>query len=374
MSTTIEAIEAIIVEGGWRNYVLARVRDADGAEGYGEATLKQKEKSVAAAVVELGATIVGRDVGAIEAVFRDLFVRDHWRGGVVHNSAISGIETALWDLLGKRCGLPVWQLFGGRVHDGIRLYANGWFRASTRRPELLAAAEGTVGLGFGGLKWNPFLRDIETAVRPSQRRDALRRAAEEVHAVRAHVGSDVDLLVECHGLLDKEEALLLCEEIAPADPLLIEEPVHPSSIEDLSWLAARSRVPIAAGERWFTRWDVLSVLARTPLAVLQTDVCHSGGLAELKKVASLAEGAATRLAPHNSAGPVATIATAHVMLTCPNFLILETFHLDDAWGQGIVVGDHAIREGHLHLSEAPGLGIEPNESGLERRTMSIAST
>lgn len=357
---TVSEVEAIVIEDGWRELVIVRLRDTDGRDGFGEATLKEKAGAVAQAVMGLTKTILDHDAGGIEAFFQRAYLNDHWRGGVVHTSAISAIETAMWDLLGKRAGMPVWQLLGGRVHDRIKLYANGWFRSCTTRSEVRTAALRTVEQGYTGLKWNPFLRGLRAATTPSERRSALRAGALEVREVRDEVGPDVDLLVECHGLLTKEEALLLCEAVIDADPLFVEEPTHPDDSDSLSWIVNRSNAPVAMGERWFTRWDYLSALRRAPVAIIQPDLCHCGGMSELKKIAGIGEASGAALAPHNSAGPLATVATAHVCSTCPNFLILESFVDDKAWERGAFVGDYEIDAGHLVLSDAPGIGIEPD--------------
>lgn len=373
---SIERIEVSIVSGGWREYVFVSVRDSEGRTGIGEATLKEKHRSVAQAVLELGERMIGKDAGEIERFVQELYVDDHWRGGPVHNSALSGIETALWDLLGQAAGLPVWRLFGGRVRPAIRLYANGWFRQARDLPQLLEAASKTVALGYTALKWNPFLPAFKSgqSETPAKRLNALEKAAEIVFSVREAVGPEVDLLIECHGLLSKEEALFLITKVESARPLLVEEPVHPDDSHGMSWLCARSPLPIAAGERWFTRWDVLPVIGRLPLAILQTDLCHCGGMSELKKIAAAAEAAQIRIAPHNSAGPLATIANAQVMLTCPNFLIQEVFFKDIGWTERFLDTDAVIEKGMLRLSETPGLGARFNKEALTRHLLQTVST
>lgn len=362
----IERIDAIIVNGGWREYIFVTVYDGDGRIGLGEATLKEKHYSVAQAVLELGEQILGKEIGEIEKIFQELYVKDHWRGGPVHNSALSGIETALWDLLGQTAGLPVWQLFGGKVHPNIRLYANGWFRQARNEDQLLEAASQTVSLGYTALKWNPFLPFFQSgkADNAAKRIQALQNSAEIVGRVRDVVGPEVDLLIECHGMLNKEEALFLIRNIESVKPLLVEEPVHPADLDGMRWLCERSPLPIAGGERWYTRWDVLPVINKVPLSIIQTDLCHCGGMSELKKVATLTEAAQIRIAPHNSAGPLATIASAHVMVTCPNFLILEVFFNDISWREQFIESKTVITNGELHLAETPGLGVRLNSETL----------
>ncbi len=333
-----------------QNWHFVEVATDAGITGVGEASLEGRERTVAAAVDELAPLLVDEAPGAIEHHWQRLHRHGFWRGGVVLTSALSGIEQALWDIKGKALGVPVYELLGGPTRQRVRAYTH----CGGATPE--AAAEHATALveqGFGALKLGPG--------RVGAGRDArrvIRDFAAKLERVRLAVGPDVALMVDNHGQFAPDDAIALLRAIAPYDLLFYEEPVPPDDVTPLARVAReRGGVPLATGERLFTKWGYRDLLERQLVDVVQPDVCHAGGILELRKIAALAETYYVKVAPHNPNGPVATAASVHVAASIPNFLILEVAlsqpHRDRVQREGLV-----IKDGWIELPTRPGLGVE----------------
>ena len=357
----ITGIQTFIVDGQWWNWVFAKVTTDAGLHGWGEAPLAWKEHTAAIAISELGAVLLGEDPRHIEANLQLLHRGEYGGTGPVYNTAISALEQACWDIKGKDVGLPVHALLGGPCRDRIRVYANGWFEGASTPDEFARAAQAVVAQGYTALKWDPFTSWITAS------NQEIEEAAASVAAVREAVGDDIDLCVEVHGRLNVTSAIAAAEALRPYRPFFYEEPLRPDNPAAYAKLAqAQIGMPIAAGERFFTRWGFREYIEQQLLDIIQPDISHTGGILEAKKIAAWAETYDIPVAPHNPYGPVAMAATLQAVGCIPNVLILESFLFGCPWRQDIVVDslECVQPDGTLRIPDAPGLGIELNEEAL----------
>jgi galactonate dehydratase len=340
-----------------QNWHFVRVETDQGLVGVGEASLEGREPTVAAAVDDLARRLIGQDPGLIEHHWQVLHRHGFWRGGVVLDSAISAIEQALWDIKGKKLGAPVYELFGGPTRQRVRLYTH----SGGRDPRAAADhASKMVELGFTALKMGP-----SPGEHVDERR-MIRDMAKKLEAVRLAVGGEVDLMVDNHGRMSPVYAIEMARAIAPYDLLFFEEPVPPENVEALAKVAdAKVGVPLATGERLFTKWEYRELLEKQLVDVVQPDICHAGGIAELRKIAAMAEVYHVQVAPHNPNGPIATAASAHLAASIPNFLILE-YAMQEPHRTEAIKSGPKVENGWLELPSAPGLGVELDEDAIAR--------
>jgi galactonate dehydratase len=275
-------------------------------------------------------------------------------------SALSAVECALWDILGKSLGVPVYQLLGGKVHDRVRIYVNGWFAGAKTPEEFAQKAKTAVARGVTAMKWDPFGKNYLTLSSAE-----LSRAMECVGAVRDAVGDGVDLLIEGHGRFNVPTATTIARELAPFKPLFFEEPTPPDNLDALKAVKDKSPVPIAAGERLYTRWDYRRLFDLGGADYVQPDISHAGGIMELKKIAAEAESRYIPFAPHNPSGPVANAATLQLAATCPNFALLEIMYSDVDYRKDVTNESLTYADGYMQIPNRPGLGIEICEPACE---------
>lgn len=353
----LSGYETFVCDAYRTNWVFVRVRADNGLHGWGEATLEYRERTVTEALAELEHTLRGRDLRNIEGWWQEAYRDAYWRGGAVLTSALSAVEMALWDLKGKSLGVPVHQLLGGRVRDGVRAYANGWF-ASARTPrEFARAAVAAADQGYQGLKWDPFgaaFRDLT--------RGELRDAIACVDAVRDAV--DVELMIEGHGRFDLPTASRVARELERFDILWFEEPLIPGDLAAYRILRERSRIPVALGERLYTRWDFREVFEKGLADVVQPDVSHAGGILELHRIASMAQTWQVSFCPHNPSGPVANAATLQLAACTPGFGWLETMATDVPWRRDVAQESCSFDAGWVRIGDEPGLGVEIDVDAL----------
>ncbi|MGH2461149.1 MAG: galactonate dehydratase [Chloroflexota bacterium] len=347
--------------GMTRNWVLVKVSTDEGVHGWGEASVEGKEKTVAQAIDELARQLVGRDPFQIELLWQEMYRNAFWVGGPILNSAISGVEQALWDIKGKALGVPVWQLLGGKVHDRVRAYANGWFRGCKTPKAFARAAVETVERGFTALKWDPF---GGASLFITHEQEELAIAI--VRDVRDAVGPTIDLLIEVHGRLSPANAIRIGHRLAEFRPFFYEEPVPPENVDALALVARAVPIPVATGERLFTKWGFKDVIEKQGAAVIQPDICHDGGILETRKIAAMAQVYYIGLAPHNPNGPLSTAACVHVDTCTPNFLIQEFVVSDDAVRSAVQTESIELVAGYFKTPERPGLGVEIDEAALAR--------
>ncbi|MCB0115121.1 MAG: galactonate dehydratase [Caldilineaceae bacterium] len=352
----ITEIRTTVMWAGLRNWVIVKVMTDSGLYGWGEATLEHKEETVCAAVKQLGASLIGEDPLSTERHWQILFRHGFWRGGVVLNSALAGLDQALWDLRGKAWGVPVYKLLGGPTRDRIRLYTH----VGIYQPErILEDAQRDVEDGFTAMKTGAWQGDT---LMPEHERIAA--FAERIGQLRAAVGPDVDIMVDDHGRGRPASAIRLIRALAPHRLLFFEEPTQPDDIESLVHVrAAGTNTDLAAGERLYSKWDFLPLLERRVVDVIQPDLCHAGGITECKKIAALAEAYYVKLAPHNPQGPLSTAAAAHLAMAIPNFLILE-YVRQEPYRDQTMREAWTVEAGHLTVPDRPGLGVELDEDAL----------
>jgi galactonate dehydratase len=357
----ITDIRTFVVDCYRTNWVFVKVYTDDGLTGVGEGTLEYKELALGGAIDHIRSELVGQNPLTIEkhryALYRDAY----WRGGPVLMSALSAVEMALWDILGKALNVPVYQLLGGKCQDRIRIYVNGWFAGARTAQEFAAKARETVKHGVTAMKWDPFGK-ASLDISPQE----LRQAISCVAAVREAVGDTVDLLIEGHGRFNIPTASRIARELEPYKPLFFEEPVPPDNLDALAEVRRQSPVAIAAGERLYTQHAFHELIEKRAVDYMQPDISHAGGLFSLKKMAAMAEAAHVAFAPHNPSGPVANAATLQLAACTPNFTILEIMISDVIWRSEICDEALQMENGCLLIPDKPGLGIEIDEAACAR--------
>jgi galactonate dehydratase len=356
----IIAFETFMANAGLRNYLFIRLRTDTGLTGIGEASLEWQEKTVETVCHEwVKDRVLGCDPFDIEAVAGGM-VRDQYQGGSTVMTAISGVEVALWDIIGKACGQPVYRLLGGRCHRRVPAYANGWYGGARTPEEFSERAREAVARGYRGLKFDPF----GTAWKELSRAEA-EEAVALVAAVREAVGPEVELMIEFHGRLSAGAAVEMMRRLENFRPAWCEEPVAPESLDLLVEVKRQAKLPVAAGERLYTLADFHRLIELRAADIVQMDVSHCGGILASKKIAAMAAVQDLRIAPHCSVGPVALAACLHVDASTPNFMVQEAFaEFDVPWRSDLVHGWNPIRNGEFILSDEPGLGLDIDEAAI----------
>lgn len=353
----ITDIKTFVVDCFRTNWVFVKVYTDEGICGVGEGTLEYKEKALCGAIEHIKNYLTGKDPRTIEKHYHDIYRDAYWRGGAVLMSALSAVECALWDILGKSLGVPVYQLLGGRVNEDCRIYVNGWFSGAKTPDEFAEKAKAAVKRGVTAMKWDPFgksymqisNKDLDTAL-------------ECVAKVREAVGNNVDLLIEGHGRFDVPTGIKIAKELECFKPMWFEEPVPPDNLDALKAVRDKSPVAISAGERLYTRFDYNKLFALRAADYIQPDVSHAGGIAELKKIAAAAEANYIPFAPHNPSGPIANAATLQLAACCPGFSILEIMYSDVDYRKKVTNENLVYENGRIKIGDKPGLGIELNEA------------
>ncbi len=352
----ITDIKPFVVDCFRTNWVFVKIYTDEGVTGVGEGTLEYKEDAFLGALGHLKDVLVGQDPRNIEKIFHESYRDAYWRGGPVLMSALSAVEMALWDILGKSLNVPVYQLLGGKMRYKVRIYANGWFSGAREPEEFGQKAKEAVQRGITAFKWDPFGKsylDISNA--------DLNKALRNIAAVREAVGDEVDLLIEGHGRFNVPTGIKIAQEIAPFKPMFFEEPVPPDNLDALKAVRDKSPVAISAGERLYSHWDYRKLFDIGAADYIQPDVSHAGGIMELRKIAAEAATRHIPFAPHNPSGPVANAATLQLGAVCPNFCILEIMYSDVTWRKDVTNESLTFKDGYLDIPDKPGLGIEINE-------------
>ena len=357
----ITAVKTFLVGGSWRNWLVVKVETDAGVHGVGEATLEGKSKTVETAVGELARYLVGKDPAAIERHFQEMYRRAFYAGGEVLTSAITGVETALWDIKGKVLGVPVYELLGGRTRDCIKLYANGWYRQGMSPEEFVAAAGKVVALGAKGIKFNPW------GGRPGidfhrLENDILNTGVEVVGALREALGPSVDLYIDCNGIFNNVgNAIRAAKAVAQFNISFFEEPVPHENTDAMAYVRRKIDIPVATGERLFTIYRFRELLERGGADVVQPDMSHCGGMLEARKIAAIADSHYAAFAPHNATGEIAYAAAVQLAACVPNFLVLEHFP-PESWRFEVCCNPMQVEDGWLQIPERPGLGVEFDET------------
>ncbi|HEU5431312.1 MAG TPA: galactonate dehydratase [Thermomicrobiales bacterium] len=351
----IAKLETFILGTAWRNLIFVQLTTDDGLTGLGEASMTNFEDSVLGYLRSVSDKyVIGSDPFDIEDLWLRMFRNDFWRGGPIALTGISAIEIACWDIVGKALGVPCWKLLGGKTRDRLKAYANGWYQVERTPDAFAAATKKVLARGYKGFKLDPFgAGDYELS------RDERLRSIAIVEAVRDAVGPEIEIMIEMHGRFSPATAARIAHELEPFDPTWVEEPVPPENAAELRRAAEQIRVPVATGERCFTRYGFKEILQYGGPDVIQPDIIHCGGMLELKKIAAMADAYFVTVAPHNSQGPVCTAASVHVDFTLTNFKVQECF--DDFVEPFIKQATPGVPEvnadGYFELPQAPGLGV-----------------
>jgi galactonate dehydratase len=339
----------------WRNLTYVQVHTDDGLTGVGETRMLNRTDALLGYLAEAERNhVAGSDPFDIEDLVRRMKYRDYGRAGDIVMSGIACVEMACWDIVGKALGQPVWRLFGGKVHERIKAYANGWYTVERTPDAFHQAARRVVEHGYRALKVDPFgagsmeLDHAETM-----------RSVSLVEAIRDAVGPETELLVEMHGRFAPSAAIRLAAMLEPYDPGWVEEPCPPENLKALSKVAAQVRVPVATGERIHDRIEFRELFERQAADIIQPDIGNLGGLGEARKLAATAETHYVMVASHNVGGPVLTAANLHLAACTPNFKIQEHFNdFADRAIKKVARGTPEVVDGYFALPSGPGLGVE----------------
>ena len=341
----ITRLETFKVKPRW---LFLKIHTDAGIVGLGEPLVEGRADTVATAVEEIAPYLVGKDPRRVVHHWQAIYRHAFYRGGPILTSALSGIDMALWDIKGKALGVPVYELLGGPTRDRVRVYAHA------RTPEAIRQQKAR---GFTAFKTRPAghrpARYVETLAE-------VRHAAERFAELRAIVGDDADIAIDFHGAISPATAKLLIKALEPYQPMFIEEPCQAQNHDIMAEIARGTHLPIATGERVFTKWGFREVLEKRAATILQPDLCHAGGITEVRLIAGMAEAYYAAIAPHNPLGPISLAAGVQLAASIPNFLCQEQVSL----GEGYLKTPFVVRDGYLNLPTGPGLGIELDEDAL----------
>ncbi|MBI4219025.1 MAG: galactonate dehydratase [Chloroflexi bacterium] len=347
-------IKTFLMHGVRRNWLFVKVLTDEGIHGWGEGTLELHEHAVEAAVHAIAPRVVGRDPTQIEKLWQAMYRHGFWRGGPVIGSAISAIDQALWDITGKAYDQPVYKLLGGAVRDRVRAYTH----ASDLRGARELVDDGFTAFKTGG--WEVGRNSFSEEQGPA----ALRK---KIASMRKELGQQIDIMVDNHG---RDRASIAIKKIAAVEEfglLFFEEATPPDNLDALAQVRSSGvKTDLATGERLYFRWGFKDLLERRLVDVIQPDICHGGGISELRRIAAHAETEYIKVAPHNPNGPVACAASVHLCAAIPNFLILETAR-DMPWHDRVQKQPLVIKDGYFELPTSPGLGIDLDEKVIRSR-------
>ncbi len=340
--------------------LLLQVHTDEGLIGLGAPMNYEHGRTVERAIMDMSDYLIGRDPLQIEDHWQTLFRSSYSRQMPILLSALSGIEMACLDILGKTVGLPVWKLLGGSVRDRVRVYGG----ASSATPELAADnARQKVAEGFTAIKTTPFPDPVRTIETPA----GIDKVIFIIESMREAVGPQIDIAIDFHRATSPAFAKLLLRELEPLRPFFVEEPTRamPDNVGPLLELARSTTIPIATGERCATRWGFRELCEQKAAAIIQPDIRHCGGVLEMKKIAALAEIHEITIAPHSAADPLGVVASVHAMAGTPNFLIME---YGGGGGEGFFTEALQMKDGFVELPQGPGWGVEIDPEGLKAFT------
>jgi galactonate dehydratase len=342
---TITRLETILVKPRW---LFLKIHTDAGIVGLGEPIVEGRAETCIAAVKELEGYLIGKDPRPVAHHWQAMYRHAFYRGGPVLTSAISGIDMALWDIKGKALGVPVYELLGGPTRTRIRVYAHA------RNPEAIRQRkeEGYTAFKTGPSKARP-PRIVENPA-------FVRKVADGFASLREAVGDECDIGIDFHGAVPPQTAKLLIKAIEPYQPMFIEEPVACQNVDAMADIARGTHLPIATGERIFTKWGFREILEKGAASILQPDLCHAGGITETRLIAGMAEAYYAAIAPHNPLGPISLAAGLQLAASIPNFLCQEQVSL----GDGYIKDPFRVSEGYIDLPQGPGLGIELDEDAM----------
>lgn len=343
----ITDVKTYIVGNPWKNWLFTRVDTDEGIHGIGEATLNGFTKSTEAAIHELKRFVIGQDPFNVEQHSLRLWRDFYSDGGQIQGAALSGIEYACWDIMGKALSVPVFKLLGGRCHARLRAYANGWYRGPRTPESFHQKAKAVVAKGYTALKFDPF----GPAWRIMEDRNDFALAVDIIAAVRDAVGPNIDVLVEGHNRFSVHTALQFADAMAQYKPTWFEAPVPPQRISSMVEVAKRSAVPIACGEDYYCKDQFSELLQHNAVHIIQLEP-QNLGMTTAKQVCGMVNAFYGVTAPHSAQGPLCSLACAHLNTSTPNFFIHEIFDdFNDDWSQHILTNPVVVKDGFIELSD-----------------------
>ena len=347
----------IVNHSASKNYVFCKIYTDQGIVGVGEGSVTSKAATMKAAIDEHHRYLVGRDPTDIEMHWQAMYRWPRWRGGPILNSAISAVEIALWDILGQAVGQPIYKLIGGKARDRVQMYVHpgGGPTPEAYAERWLAAKEAGWTAGKGG-----FLTTHDDVIEPVR---SVSEGIANLRRVREAVGKDFAVCIDVHGKATPTMASSFCRQAEPLNPYFVEEATQIEDLEELARLRAMTTIPLATGERLFTKYGFSQICHRHLVDYIQPDVVHCGGILELKKIAAIAEANRIELCPHNPQSKISTMASLHVDLSTPNFAIQEiSSGRRDAFWEDFFLGGGPRYEGGFALPpEGAGLGVTFDE-------------
>lgn len=345
-------------------WLFLKLTTAGGLTGWGEPVVEGRAETVASAIREIAPFLIGHPANRIEDFWQMIYRGGFYRGGPVLMSALSGIDQALWDIKGKALGVPVYELLGGAVRDKMKIY--GWVHGDTPE-ELAEAAKKRIADGFTAVKMN-VTDQLEWIDAPNR----VNAAAGRLAAVRNAIGDQYPIGVDLHGRVHKGMAKMMARALEPYQPYFLEELVLSENNDSLAALHTFTSIPIATGERMYSRWDFKKVLQDGTVDILQPDLSHAGGISEVKRIATMAEAYDVAIAPHCPLGPISLAAALQIDFSCINSLIQET-SLGIHYNEELDLTDYLVdpnvfglQDGCVSLLTAPGLGIEIDEGKVRQ--------
>jgi len=345
----ITKLETFLIKPRW---LFLKIHTDAGIVGLGEPLLEGRALTVQTAIKEIEPYLLGKDPRHIVQHWQAIYRHAFYRGGPILTSAISGIDQALWDIKGKLLGVPVYELLGGPTRDRVRVYG----RAATPDDIKKRKAEGYTVIKTGLMHEHP-ANIIENP-------KFIKTAVDSFAALREAGGPDMDIAIDFHGNISPQTAKVIIKELEPFQPMFIEEPCQAQNVDTMVDIARGTHLPIAAGERIFTKWGFRELLEKKAVGIVQPDLCHAGGITEGRIIAGMAEAYYIPIAPHNPMGPISLAAGLHLAASVPNFLVQEQVSL----GEGYLKNPFKLqKDGTVLIPEGPGLGIELDEDQIKEK-------
>lgn len=343
----ITRLETFLVKPRW---IFLKIHTDAGVVGLGEPLLEGRALTIQTAIKELEPYLIGKDPRQVVHHWQAIYRHAFYRGGPILTSALSGVDQALWDIKGKLLGVPVYELFGGPTRDRVRIYG----RASNAEDMKKRKQEGYTVIKTGVAKKQP----AGIVENPA----FIQYAADNFASLREAGGPEMDIGIDFHGAISPQTAKLLIKELEPYQPMFVEEPCQAQNVDVLADIARGTHLPIATGERIFTKWGFREILEKGAASILQPDICHAGGLTECRLIAGMAEAYYAAIAPHNPMGPISLACGLHLAASIPNFLVQEQVSL----GEGYLKNPFKLQsDGSVLIPKEPGLGVELDEDALQ---------
>ncbi len=343
--------------------ILVRVTTDDGYVGYGEAVPTLRVLPVIESIREVSRVYIGKDPFNVEKNRREWYKHDFYLPQSFESTtALSAIDIASWDIIGKVLGSPLYRILGGEFRNRIKAYANGWYNDCNTPDDFARKAKEWVNKGYKALKFDPFYHYYDYIDK-----EGIENAANIIEAISESVGKDVDLLIEHHGRFNVNSAIMIAKRLEEFDNILfVEEPVHPEDIDGLKKYRNSTKLRIALGERIIHKIQALQYLKENVLDFLQLDITNSGGITEAKKIVGMAEAFGVEMAFHNAFGPVQNAATLQMDAYIPFFLMQESFYdVFPQWKRDLIYNGTPVEDGHFSVPDKPGLGVDINEKIIE---------